>query len=226
MVSEANHTAKRQRNIPDKNDRPLIIGITGGTGSGKSTIARAIFESIPEANVAIIEQDCYYKDQSNVPAEERVKVNYDHPLAFDTDLLIEHIKCLLDGQAIDKPQYDFTVHNRMKEKIRVEPKDIIIVEGILVLDCPKLRELMDIKIFVDTDMDVRIIRRIMRDMSERGRTLESVIEQYLNVVKPMHFEFVEPTKRYADIIIPEGGHNYVAIDIMVAKIKSILEQKK
>lgn len=202
--------------------RPVIIGITGGTGSGKSTIARAIFESVPEKRASIIEQDCYYRDQSHLPAEERVKVNYDHPLAFDTELLIEHLKQLLDGQVIPKPQYDFTVHNRKKETIPVEPREIIIVEGILVLDSPVLRDLMDIKIFVDTDADVRIIRRMVRDMQERGRTLDSVIAQYLDVVKPMHFEFVEPTKRYADIIIPEGGHNKVAIDIMVAKIKTII----
>lgn len=203
--------------------RPVIIGITGGTGSGKSTIARAIFESIPEKKASIIEQDCYYKDQSHLPHEERTKVNYDHPLAFDTDLMITHLERLLNGQAIEKPQYDFTIHNRKKETITVEPRDIIIVEGILVLDSPKMRELMDIKIFVDTDADVRIIRRILRDMRDRGRTLESVVAQYLDIVKPMHFEFVEPTKRYADIIIPEGGHNKVAIDIMVAKIKSIIQ---
>lgn len=206
--------------------RPVIIGITGGTGSGKSSIARAIFESVPEKKASIIEQDCYYKNQSHLPSEERVKVNYDHPLAFDTDLMICHLQQLLDGQAIEKPQYDFTVHNRMTQTICVEPRDIILVEGILVLDSPRVRELMDIKIFVDTDADVRIIRRIMRDMHERGRTLESVIAQYLEVVKPMHLEFVEPTKRYADIIIPEGGHNKVAIDIMVAKIKSIIDSEE
>lgn len=202
--------------------RPVIIGIAGGTGSGKSTIARAIFESVPSKKASIIEQDCYYKDQSHLPPKERVKVNYDHPFAFDTELLIAHLEQLLEGQAVEKPQYDFTIHNRKKETITVEPRDIIIVEGILVLDSPRIRELMDIKIFVDTDADVRIIRRILRDMRERGRTLESVIAQYLDVVKPMHFEFVEPSKRYADIIIPEGGHNKVAIDIMVAKIQSII----
>ena len=206
--------------------RPVIIGITGGTGSGKSTIARAIFESVPKKKASIIEQDCYYKSQSHLPPEERVKVNYDHPLAFDTDLMFTHLQQLLSGQAIEKPQYDFTVHNRKNETITVEPRDIILVEGILVLDSPKVRELMDIKIFVDTDADVRIIRRIKRDMNERGRTLESVIAQYLDVVKPMHLEFVEPTKRYADILIPEGGHNKVAIDIMVAKIKSIIDNEE
>lgn len=209
----------------NRKKRPVIIGITGGTGSGKSTIARAIFQSVPQKKASIIEQDCYYKNQSHLPPEERVKVNYDHPLAFDTDLMITHLKQLLSGQAIEKPQYDFTIHNRKEETITVEPRDIVIVEGILVLDSPKVRELMDIKIFVDTDADVRIIRRIMRDMNERGRTLESVIAQYLDVVKPMHFEFVEPSKRYADIIIPEGGHNKVAIDIMVAKIKSIIDSE-
>lgn len=206
--------------------KPLIIGIAGGTGSGKSTVARSILESIPQKNVAIIEQDCYYKDQSHLPPEERVNVNYDHPLAFDTDLLIEHVEKLISGQAIEKPQYDFTVHNRKKQSIRVEPRDIILLEGILILDSPKLRELMDIKIFVDTDADVRIIRRIVRDMRERGRSLESVINQYLNIVKPAHNEFCEPTKRYADIIIPEGGYNKVAVDIMVTKVKSIIGQHK
>ncbi len=205
--------------------KPLVIGIAGGTGSGKSTVARAILESIPEKNVAIIEQDCYYKDQSHLPAEKRVDVNYDHPLAFDNDLLIEHVEKLLKGQAVEKPQYDFTIHNRKKQTLRVEPKAIIILEGILILDSPKLRNLMDIKIFVDTDADVRIIRRIVRDMRDRGRSLDSVINQYLNVVKPAHNEFCEPTKRYADIIIPEGGYNKVAVDVMVTKVKSILENQ-
>ncbi len=211
MVSEARY-----------NKKPLVVGIAGGTGSGKSTVARAILESIPEKNVAIIEQDCYYKDQSHLPTEERVNVNYDHPLAFDTGLLIEHVEKLIKGQAIEKPQYDFTVHNRKKQSLRVEPRDIILLEGILILDSPILRELMDIKIFVDTDADVRIIRRIIRDMRDRGRSLESVINQYINIVKPAHNEFCEPTKRYADIIIPEGGYNKVAVDIMVTKVKSII----
>lgn len=204
------------------NKKPLVIGIAGGTGSGKSTVARAIIDSVPEENVAVIEQDCYYKDQSHLPQEERVNVNYDHPLAFDTDLMIEHVEKLLNGQAIEKPQYDFTVHNRKKQTVKVEPRDIILLEGILILDSPRLRELMDIKIFVDTDADVRIIRRILRDIKDRGRSLESVISQYLNIVKPAHNEFCEPTKRYADIIIPEGGYNRVAVDIVVTKVKSII----
>jgi uridine kinase len=202
--------------------KPLVVGIAGGTGSGKTTVARSILESIPEKNVAIIEQDCYYKDQSHLPPEERVNVNYDHPLAFDTELLIEHVEKLISGQAIQKPLYDFTVHNRREQTLIVEAKDIILLEGILILDSPRLRELMDIKIFVDTDADVRILRRIVRDMRERGRSLESVIIQYQNVVKPAHNEFCEPTKRYADIIIPEGGYNKVAVDIMVTKVKSII----
>ena len=209
-----------------KMSKPLLIGITGGTGSGKSTVARAIYESLPKNNIVIIEQDSYYKDQSHLTEEERTKTNYDHPFAFDTKLLVSHLKDLLNNIPIDKPLYDFTIHNRMKETVRVEPKEIIILEGILILDSPEIRDLLDIKIFVDTDADIRIIRRIQRDMKERGRTLESIIKQYTEVVKPMHYQFVEPTKRYADIIIPEGGYNKVAIDIMVAKIKSILQAKE
>lgn len=203
-------------------NKPLLIGITGGTGSGKSTVAKSICESLPKQNVVIIEQDSYYKDQSHLTPEERIKTNYDHPFAFDTELLISHLKILIDNKPIEKPLYDFTVHNRREETQKIEPKDVIILEGILVLDSPEIRKLLDIKIFVDTDADVRIIRRIVRDMKERGRSLDSVIKQYMDVVKPMHNEFIEPTKRYADIIIPEGGYNKVAIDIMVAKIKSIL----
>jgi uridine kinase len=154
-----------------------------------------------------------------------LKTNYDHPLAFDNDLLIEHLHKLLNYEPIEKPVYDFTLHTRSKEVIHVEPKDVIILEGILVLEDERLRNLMDIKVYVDTDADIRIIRRLLRDIKERGRTLESVIEQYVNVVRPMHNQFVEPTKRYADIIIPEGGHNQVAIDLMVTKIQTILEQK-
>lgn len=206
--------------------RPILIGITGGTGSGKTTVANEIYKSFSEDCIAIIEQDSYYKDQSNLSFDERIKTNYDHPNAFDTALLIEHLKSLLEGKIIYKPTYDFKAHNRGKEKIKVEPKDIIIVEGIMLLQDPDIRRLLDIKIYVDTDDDVRIIRRILRDINERGRTIESVVDQYLNVVKPMHTQFVEPTKKYADIIIPEGGQNKVAIDIMVSKIKQILFENK
>lgn len=205
--------------------RPILIGITGGTGSGKSTIAKEIYSRFSENCIAMIEQDSYYKDQSNLSFEERVKTNYDHPDAFDTTLLVKHLKQLMEGKSIEKPIYDFEMHNRKKETIKVESREIVIVEGILILQEPELRSLLDIKIYVDTDADVRIIRRIIRDMNERGRTLNSVINQYLNVVRPMHMQFIEPSKRYADIIIPEGGHNKVAIDILVANIKQFLQRE-
>ncbi len=205
-------------------NRPILIGITGGTGSGKSTVAMEIFGSLPEKNIVIIEQDSYYKDQSHLLLEERVKTNYDHPFAFDNNLLIEHLTALMNGQPIEKPIYDFEEHTRRKETIAVFPKDIIILEGILILDDERIRNLLDIKIFVDTDSDVRIIRRITRDIKERGRTLDSVIEQYMTTVRPAHMQFIEPSKRYADIIIPEGGYNKVAIDLMVTKVRSIISK--
>lgn len=203
--------------------RPVVIGIAGGSCSGKTSVTSAIYEVFREHSVVVIEQDYYYKDQSHLTFEERLETNYDHPLAFDNDLLIEHINRLLNRQSIEKPVYDYVQHTRANEVIHVEPVDVIILEGILVLEDAGLRELMDIKLFVDTDSDLRIIRRIMRDIKERGRTTDSVIEQYLSAVRPMHNLFIEPTKRYADIIIPEGGDNEVAIDLMVTKIKTILE---
>ncbi|MBN2260859.1 MAG: uridine kinase [Clostridiales bacterium] len=206
-------------------NRPILIGISGGTGSGKTTVARAIFASLPESNITIIAQDSYYKEQSSLSFEERVKTNYDHPLAFDNDLLKKQLIKLLDHEQIEMPVYNFSIHNRSNETITVFPKDIIILEGIMILEDESLRNLMDIKIFVDTDPDVRIIRRIVRDINERGRTLESVIDQYLNTVKPAHEQFIEPSKKFADIIIPEGGYNKVAIDIMVAKVQSIIKEK-
>lgn len=203
--------------------KPVLIGITGGTGSGKSTVANAIYNSFGEKSICMISQDSYYKDQSHLSFEDRVKTNYDHPMAFDTDLLIDHLQRLLAGQPIEMPTYDFTIHNRTKEVKIVEPRDIIIVEGILVLDDKRLRDLLDIKIYVDTDADIRILRRLVRDIEERGRSVTSVVDQYLSVVRPMHMQFTEPSKRYADLIIPEGGHNKVAIDVMVRSVKALIE---
>ncbi|MFB3165836.1 uridine kinase [Neobacillus sp. 179-C4.2 HS] len=205
--------------------KPVVIGVAGGSGSGKTSVTKAIYESFKGHSITMIQQDFYYKDQSDLPFEERLKTNYDHPLAFDNDLLIKHIEKLLRYEPIEKPVYDYSIHTRSKEVIAVEPKDVIILEGILVLEDERLRNLMDIKLYVDTDADIRIIRRLSRDIKERGRTLDSVIEQYTNVVRPMHNQFIEPTKRYADVIIPEGGQNHVAIDLMVTKIQTILEQK-
>lgn len=205
-------------------DKPFVIGVAGGTGSGKTTVARKLVEKFANS-VVLIEQDNYYKSQDHLPMEERLKTNYDHPFAFDHDLLLEHIQKLLNNQAIEKPQYDYKLHTRSKETITVTPKDVIILEGILILDDQRIRDLMDIKIFVDTDADVRILRRIERDISERGRSLESVIEQYLQVVRPMHLQFIEPTKRYADLIIPEGGHNQVAINLLWNQIEMYLNQR-
>ncbi|MGG3963256.1 MULTISPECIES: uridine kinase [Heyndrickxia] len=205
--------------------KPAVIGVAGGSGSGKTSVTRAIYESLKGHSILVLEQDFYYKDQSHLPFEERLKTNYDHPFAFDNDLFIEHLHKLLSYEAIEKPVYDFSKHTRSARTIHVEPKDVIILEGILVLEDERLRNLMDIKLYVDTDADLRIIRRLERDIEERGRTLQSVIEQYITVVRPMHNQFIEPTKRYADVIIPEGGQNRVAIDLVVTKLQSILEQK-
>lgn len=204
--------------------KPIVIGVAGGSGSGKTSVTKAIYEHFKGHSILMLEQDFYYKDQSHIPYEERLTTNYDHPLAFDNDLLIEHIKSLLSYECIEKPVYDYKLHTRSSEVIPVDPKDVIILEGILILEDERLRDIMDIKLFVDTDADIRIIRRMLRDIKERGRTIESVIDQYVSVVRPMHNQFIEPTKRYADIIIPEGGQNHVAIDLMVTKIQTILEQ--
>lgn len=206
--------------------RPVFIGVAGGTGSGKTTVTQAILSRLPGESVALIEQDSYYRDLSHLPFSERVKTNFDHPDAFETELLVEHLDRLSRGETIQKPLYDFVTHTRRKETVAVEPRDIIVVEGILVLEDKRLRDRLDIKLFVDTDADVRILRRMVRDINERGRTMESVINQYLSVVRPMHLQFVEPSKRYADIIIPEGGENKVAIDIIAAKISAILRERE
>jgi uridine kinase len=205
--------------------KPIIIGVTGGSGSGKTSVTKSIYNKFSDKTILVIEQDYYYKDQSHLPFEERLKTNYDHPLAFDNDLLIEHLHELLDNKPINKPVYDYKLHTRSNKTILVEPKDVIIIEGILILEDQRLVNLMDIKVFVDTDPDIRIIRRLRRDIQERGRSLDSVIEQYLTEVRPSHLQFIEPTKRYADIIIPEGGENHVAIDLMASKIENILSKK-
>ncbi|HCT96470.1 uridine kinase [Vagococcus sp.] len=206
--------------------RPVLIGVTGGSGSGKTSVSRALLkEFTDDHSIVLFEQDSYYKDQSHLSFEERLKTNYDHPLAFDTDLLIEHLTDLLNYKSIDKPVYDYDAHTRSTECEYQEPREVIIIEGILILEDERLRDLMDIKVYVDTEDDIRIIRRIKRDMEERGRTLDSVIHQYLSVVKPMHHQFIEPTKKYADIIIPQGGENQVAIDLLTTKIASILEAR-
>lgn len=200
----------------------LIIGIAGGTGSGKTTVVRNIVDKLPAGEVVVLPQDSYYKDSSNVPAEERQNINFDHPNAFDWDLLHEHIKLLKDMKPIEQPTYSFLTCTRQAETIHIEPKDVIIIEGILALSDPRLRALMDLKIFVDADSDERLIRVIQRDVIERGRTAEAVMERYTRVLKPMHLQFIEPTKRYADIIIPEGGNNTVAVDILCQYIKKNL----
>ncbi|MHA3225554.1 uridine kinase [Globicatella sulfidifaciens] len=203
--------------------RPIVIGVSGASGSGKSSVSKRILEIFSEMSILVLQQDFYYKDQTHLPFEERLKTNYDHPLAFDNDLFIEHLEKLMKSETIDKPVYDFANHTRSTETIHQEPRDVIIVEGILILDDKRVRDLLDIKIYVDTDSDICLARRILRDINERGRTVDSVINQYVEVVKPMFHQFVEPTKRYADIIIPEGGYNQVAIDLLATKVRSILE---
>lgn len=204
---------------------PVVIGIAGGTGSGKTTVARIIAASFRPGSVVILSHDSYYHDHSHLPEEERKNINYDHPSAFDTDLLIEHLLKLKAGISVERPDYDYKSHARKPNGVIVHPAEILVVEGILVLEHRRLRSLMDIKLFIDTDDDERFIRRLRRDVEERGRTLDSVITQYLSTVKPMHLEFVEPSKRHADVIIPEGAHNRVAIDLVVARIRAMLEER-
>lgn len=202
--------------------QPFVIGICGGTGSGKTTITNRLSLALSDSGVLVLQQDHYYKDLSHLPLEERTNRNFDHPNALDTDLFIEHVKQLRDGQAVERPVYDFTQHGRVAETVRLESQPAILIEGILIFENEALRNLMDIKIFVDTDADLRFIRRLVRDIRDRGRTLDSVIDQYQKTVRPMHLEFVEPSKRYADIIIPEGGHNEVGVDLVIQKVRSLI----
>ncbi len=200
----------------------LIIGISGGTGSGKTTVANRILESVSASEIVFIQQDSYYRNITDLPLDYRHIANFDHPDALDNDLLVNHVRRLKAGEAIELPVYDFRTNTRMNETRHVEPKPIVIVEGILIFADPRLLEQMDIKVFVDTPDDIRFIRRLRRDLDERGRTLESVIEQYVATVRPMHMQFVEPSKRHADVIIPEGGHNLVSIDLLSGKIRERL----
>ena len=203
-----------------------IIGIAGGSGSGKTTVTNEIMKNLEGHSVALLAQDYYYKDQKHLTFDERLETNYDHPFAFDNDLLIENLKDLKNGKAVEVPTYDYASHTRSDITIDFKPKDVIIVEGIFALENKVLRDMMDVKIYVDTDADLRILRRLTRDTKERGRSMDSVINQYLSVVRPMHDQFIEPTKKYADIIIPEGGSNKVAIDIMTTKIQSLVSKQE
>ena len=201
---------------------PVVIGIAGGSGSGKTTVQRKIIEAFGRDQIALLDHDSYYVDLSHLPAEERARFNFDHPDALETELMVAHLDRLLAGEAIEKPTYDFTTHSRRAETETVHPLPVVIVEGILVLGERALRELMDINLYVDTPDDVRLIRRIQRDLHERGRDIENVIQQYKRTVRPMHLEFVEPSKRTADVIIPHGGHNRVALDMVLAHVQSLL----
>jgi len=205
--------------------RPVLIGVTGGSGSGKTTVSKHIFEKLAGESVTMIPQDAYYNDQTDMSMDERKAVNYDHPDSFDTALLSQHLKQLLAGESVEQPTYDYKEYNRAAETITIEPTDVIIVEGVLLFVEPEVRDLLDIKIYVDTDDDIRFIRRMQRDFVERGRSTESVVSQYLATVKPMYHQFVEPTKRYANIILPDGGENIVGIGMIEAQIRAILEDK-
>ncbi|MGQ0641373.1 MAG: uridine kinase [Gemmatimonadaceae bacterium] len=202
--------------------KPLIIGIAGGTGSGKSTVARKVAEALRQASVVALDMDGHYRNFSHLPMDERRKINWDHPDAFDWDLLVMQLRALAGGEAVEKPLYDFVTHTRRAETQRIAPADVVVVDGILLFADARVRELCDVKVFVDADADIRLVRRIQRDMRARGRPLEEILQQYLTTVQPMHLQFVEPSKRYADIIVPRGGHNAVAIEMIIAKIRQRL----
>jgi uridine kinase len=207
-----------------KRTPPIVIAIAGGTGSGKTTLTNEVLDKVGVEHIALLPHDAYYKDLSHLPPEHRAQINFDHPNSLETELLIQHIRQLRKGFPIELPIYDFKIHTRTTDTILIEPKPVILVEGILIFAEPELRQLFDIKIFVDTDADIRFIRRLQRDIAERGRTTESVVNQYLSTVRPMHLEFVEQSKRYADIIIPEGGLNTVAMNMVVARIRAMLAE--
>jgi uridine kinase len=203
--------------------KPIVFGVAGGTASGKTTVARAILKAVGASQVAYLPHDAYYRDMIHLPLPERAKLNYDHPDSLETELLIEQVRQLLDGKSVDIPVYDFTNHRRTADTLRVDPCPIILIDGILIFTDPVLRDLMDIKVYVDTEADVRFIRRLQRDIRDRGRSLESIIDQYMGTVRLMHLEFVEPSKRYADVIVPHGGLNKVAMEMVVARLVSLLK---
>ena len=207
-----------------KHPVPLVIGIAGGSGSGKTTVAQAILQRVGPERIAFLQHDSYYKDLRGLPPNQRNEFNFDHPDSLETELLIQHIACLKKGKPVEVPIYDFATDSRTSQTFTVPPRNVILIEGILIFTEPTLRKLLDIKIFVDTDADLRFIRRLERDIHERGRTTDSVIKQYLHTVRPMHLEFVEPSKRYADIIIPEGGHNTAALDMVVARVEALFRE--
>ncbi len=206
--------------------KPVIIGVAGGTASGKTTVSDAILDRVGRQHIIYLQHDSYYRDLSHLPLEERTKLNFDHPDALETELLVSHLRRLQAGEPVEVPIYDFATYRRSQETRRVEPGRVILLEGLLIFVDKELREMMDVKLYVDTDADLRFIRRLQRDIQERGRTMESVIHQYLTTVRPMHLEFVEPSKRYADIIIPSGGFNMTAIEVIVARVEGLLADGK
>jgi len=202
--------------------RPIVMGVAGGSGSGKSTVVREVRRALPDGVVSVLAHDAYYRDLSHVPLEERVGVNFDHPDSLETSLMVTHVRALLEGSSVEVPRYDFSAHVRRPKAQPLAPSPVLILDGILVLADPELRALMDLKVFVDTDADVRLLRRIRRDVARRGRSTRSVLRQYERTVRPMHLEFVEPSKRYADLLVPEGGHNRFAVDLVVTKLRRLM----
>jgi uridine kinase len=221
-TSDAGNALEAERS---RDAKPLVIGIAGGSGSGKSTVARRLGEALSHSSVAFLDMDAYYRNFAHLPMEERKRVNWDHPEAFDVELLASQVATLCSGGPIDKPVYDFVTHTRSSRTERVSPADVLVLDGILLFVDAQLRELCDVKVFVDADADIRLIRRLRRDVQKRGRTLDDVIAQYLETVHPMHLQFVEPSKRYADVIVPRGGHNAIAIEMIVAKIQQRLRAR-
>jgi uridine kinase len=205
--------------------RPVVMGVAGGSGSGKSTVVREVCRAFPRGTACVLHHDAYYRNLTHLSFEERARVNFDHPDSLETELMVEHVALLLEGAPVELPTYDFSTHLRAAEVVRVEPTPLVILDGILVLADARLREIMDLRVFVDTDADVRLLRRLRRDVEQRGRTAASVLDQYEATVRPMHLEFVEPSKRYADMVVPEGGYNRVAVDLLVTKLKDLMQAR-